>query len=173
MFKHAIVAFTHEDCLIETGVKLEEYLKTATKDLSELMNMCNQRYVPFNNRSEDEEQVMRLFELIDKTVEMNKGHYTNKLFEQFEKKIQSRIDQQIKTLTEKKAELQGILKSQSAEYVKAEIQVKENAEKKKLRRDLEISEKKTIEIKIEQKYEHVVQEKTELINHDFAYQTVK
>ncbi|XP_014901181.1 GTPase IMAP family member 4-like isoform X1 [Poecilia latipinna] len=82
--KFTVVVFTRGDQLQDT---IENYLHKSP-DLRKLTSDCKAGYVVFDNtRRENRTQVADLFEIIDKTVQLNGGHYTKDLFIKAQNKL--------------------------------------------------------------------------------------
>ncbi|XP_014901180.1 GTPase IMAP family member 4-like [Poecilia latipinna] len=82
--KYTIVVFTRGDQLKDT---IENYLHKSP-DLRKLTSDCKAGYVVFDNTcKENRTQVADLFEIIDKTVQLNGGHYTSKIYKQAQNKL--------------------------------------------------------------------------------------
>uniref|UniRef100_A0A3Q2DT01 AIG1-type G domain-containing protein n=1 Tax=Cyprinodon variegatus TaxID=28743 RepID=A0A3Q2DT01_CYPVA len=76
--KYTVVVFTRGGELEGT---IESYLNDS-EDLKKLISDCKDRYVVFENKNiGNQTQVNELFEIIDKVVELNGGHYTSKIYE--------------------------------------------------------------------------------------------
>lgn len=81
--KYTIVVFTRGDELQET---IESYLHKST-DLRKLTSDCKAGYVVFdNNCVENRTQVADLFENIDRTVQLNGGHYTSSIYKEAQRR---------------------------------------------------------------------------------------
>lgn len=75
--KHMIVLFTHGDRLVKENVSIEEYLKRASKELTQVMKECGNRYVVFDNDSQNDDQVDLLLQTIRKMItESGVSHYS-------------------------------------------------------------------------------------------------
>ncbi|MEQ2277007.1 hypothetical protein XENORESO_017507 [Xenotaenia resolanae] len=75
--KYTIVVFTRGDELKDT---IENYLRKSA-DLMKLIRDCKAGYVVFENtKKTNRTQVNDLFELIDKMVQLNGGHYTINIY---------------------------------------------------------------------------------------------
>lgn len=83
---HTIVLFTRADQL--RGKSLQQYI-AKSQDLRRLTDSCGGRYHAFNNNDmRNRSQVTELLEKIDRMIQENGGrHYTNKMFEEAQKKI--------------------------------------------------------------------------------------
>ncbi|XP_010542898.1 PREDICTED: immune-associated nucleotide-binding protein 8-like [Tarenaya hassleriana] len=88
---HIIVVFTNGDALESDGQTLDDYLTDDCPEfLKELLSVCDNRMVLFNNNSSDREQretqVKELLQLVEKAVEHNGGAtYTDELHQKIKK----------------------------------------------------------------------------------------
>uniref|UniRef100_A0A1A8G261 AIG1-type G domain-containing protein n=1 Tax=Nothobranchius korthausae TaxID=1143690 RepID=A0A1A8G261_9TELE len=81
--KYTIVVFTRGD---ELRGNIESYLHKSP-DLMKLTSDCKAGYVVFNNKCmRNHRQVADLFDKIDKTVELNGGHYTSSIYEEAQRR---------------------------------------------------------------------------------------
>nr|XP_023995055.1 GTPase IMAP family member 4-like [Salvelinus alpinus] len=85
--KYTMILFTHGDELDDGGIEL--YVNEAQEDLKTLMDQCGGRYHVFDNtKMENRGQVLDFLEKIDHMVKLNgQDHYTNKMYEEVERKI--------------------------------------------------------------------------------------
>ncbi|KAM4750146.1 GTPase IMAP family member 4-like [Anableps anableps] len=82
--KYTIVVFTMGDELKDT---IESYLHKSN-DLKKLTSDCKAGYVVFDNKSRgNRTQVADLFEYIDRTVQLNGGHYTSQIYKDAQNKL--------------------------------------------------------------------------------------
>ncbi|MED6255258.1 hypothetical protein ATANTOWER_006778 [Ataeniobius toweri] len=82
--KYTIVVFTRGDELKDT---IENYLHKSA-DLMKLIHDCKAGHVVFENTNKaNRTQVNDLFELIDKTVQLNGGHYTINIYKATQNKL--------------------------------------------------------------------------------------
>uniref|UniRef100_A0A8C1DMK3 AIG1-type G domain-containing protein n=1 Tax=Cyprinus carpio carpio TaxID=630221 RepID=A0A8C1DMK3_CYPCA len=83
---HTIILFTRADQL--SGRPLQQYI-SKSQDLRRLTDSCGGRYHAFNNNDmRNRSQVIELLEKIDRMTQENGGrHYTNKMFEEAQKKF--------------------------------------------------------------------------------------
>ncbi|KAM8933047.1 GTPase IMAP family member 4 [Lycaon pictus] len=92
--RYMILLFTRKDDL--DGMHFQDYLKDASEDIQELVDMFRDRYCVFNNRAtgtEQEAQRMQLLTLVQRVVMENEGGcYTNKMFQKAEEEIQKKIE---------------------------------------------------------------------------------
>uniref|UniRef100_A0A8C2H900 AIG1-type G domain-containing protein n=1 Tax=Cyprinus carpio TaxID=7962 RepID=A0A8C2H900_CYPCA len=84
--RHTFILFTRADQL--RGRSLQQYI-AKSQDLRRLTDSCGGRYHAFNNNDmRNRSQVTELLEKIDRMTQVNGGrHYTNKMFEEAQKKI--------------------------------------------------------------------------------------
>ncbi|KAI3981329.1 hypothetical protein MKX01_004593 [Papaver californicum] len=90
-YQYMIVVFTGGDELLGGEVTLSEYLGTkSNKPLQEVIKLCGNRVLLFDNKTKDEkkhvEQVESLMSLVNSLIAHNTGvPYTNELFEEMKK----------------------------------------------------------------------------------------
>ena len=94
VYKYLIVVFTKVDTLQGNGKlkdKFENYLQNMPKPLEYLLQVCDQRCIPFNNAAKPRKRTkyfMSLLSLIRDTVKTNGGScYTNEMYKETEKLI--------------------------------------------------------------------------------------
>ncbi|XP_023200805.1 GTPase IMAP family member 4-like [Xiphophorus maculatus] len=99
--RYSMVLFTRGDDLEDTTI--EDYL-SGSPDLQYLMSRCNGQYQVFNNRLKNKKpQVTELLKKIRTIVDRNGGsHYTNKMFQEAERKIE---EEKQRILKEKEEEI--------------------------------------------------------------------
>lgn len=106
LYKYLIVVFTRKDDLDEGNISIEEYIKTVPDYLKKILQLCDQRYIAFNNRlqaSESKEQVQSLIDKIDGMLKLNGNQYfTNILYNKAEKAMRNRHEELKRELDEKK-----------------------------------------------------------------------
>ncbi|XP_053116891.1 uncharacterized protein LOC128329532 [Hemicordylus capensis] len=83
--KFLILLFTHKDDLDQQGSDLNSFLKSADGELKELIEMAENRCIPFNNKAEGEaksQQVRELIAMVDDLVTLNGRNpiYTQEMF---------------------------------------------------------------------------------------------
>ncbi|KAM9363626.1 GTPase IMAP family member 8-like [Symphorus nematophorus] len=87
--KYTLVLFTRGDELKEKSI--ETYLKQSP-ELRKLISGCTARYVVFDNTCmENRTQVADLFEKIDEVVLLNGSHYTISMYEEAQRKMNSKL----------------------------------------------------------------------------------
>ncbi|XP_073350819.1 GTPase IMAP family member 8-like [Pagrus major] len=97
--RHSMILFTGGDLLDD--LPIEDFLDECP-DLQELVASCHGQYHVFNNRSKDRSQVTELLQKIRNIVEKNGGsHYTNKMFQEAERKIEEEKQRILKETKEK------------------------------------------------------------------------
>uniref|UniRef100_A0A8C9WSG7 Zgc:171452 n=1 Tax=Sander lucioperca TaxID=283035 RepID=A0A8C9WSG7_SANLU len=85
---YTLVLFTRGDEL--NGKSIEDYLDK-NSELSEFISDCKAGYIVFDNKCmENRTQVADLFEKIDKTVQLNGNHYTRSMYEEAQRKKNSK-----------------------------------------------------------------------------------
>ncbi|KAL2456574.1 P-loop containing nucleoside triphosphate hydrolase superfamily protein [Abeliophyllum distichum] len=96
---YMIVVFTGGDDLEENDETLEDYLgRDCPEPLKDILHMCGNRYVLFNNKTKDNsqksEQLEILLSLVNEVVDKNGGRpYTDKLFVELKKGAMKLRDQ--------------------------------------------------------------------------------
>ncbi|XP_036447074.1 GTPase IMAP family member 7-like [Colossoma macropomum] len=105
--KYTIILFTEGDRLKTKTI--EEYLATAEKELSQVVETCGGRYHVFNNKNmEHRTQVTGLMDKIFKMVsENNDGCYTNEMYKNVERAIQEREELLKSEMDEREEELRN------------------------------------------------------------------
>ncbi|XP_027891215.1 GTPase IMAP family member 4-like [Xiphophorus couchianus] len=98
--RYSMVLFTRGDDLGDTTI--EDYL-SESPDLQYLVYRCNNQYHVFNNKLKDKKpQVTELLKKIRTIVDSNGGsHYTNKMFQEAERKIEEEKQRILKEKEEK------------------------------------------------------------------------
>jgi Fe2+ transport system protein B len=124
MLNYTIVLFTRKDDLDYHGKSVDDYARQNAK-LSELLSLCENRYMAMNNRaspSEREQQVRQLVTMIDAMVTANGGsHYTSAMLQQAEEEVQKREDEMKRQLEEeKRAEIEKI-RGEVSETIRKEM----------------------------------------------------
>ncbi|KAJ9560073.1 hypothetical protein OSB04_005233 [Centaurea solstitialis] len=84
---YMIVVFTGGDEIEENGKTLDDFLSDCPEALKEVLSLCGNRYVLFNNRTNDRtkksNQVKQLLSLVKLVLEKNGGKpYSNEAFEE-------------------------------------------------------------------------------------------
>lgn len=162
--KYMIVLFTKIDTLdapskLKPQERFEEYMKTIPDDLHNILKMCDNRYIGFNNKIKDkskrEKQVNSLFDKINAMVNTNGGAcYKGEIYEKAEcdfqqstrfmreeiEKLKEEFEQKVKEEKEKE-KLRELERKAEQEKDKEKIQelerkVEEEKEKEK-KRELE------------------------------------
>lgn len=104
MYNYLMVVFTRADDLENENVAIDAYIRGGPQPLKAILHLCNNRYVPFNNRltgTEQEHQVKGLISLIDDVVNRNGGCcYTNEMYEEAEKTLLRREQEMKQKLQE-------------------------------------------------------------------------
>ncbi|XP_063447010.1 GTPase IMAP family member 4-like [Mytilus trossulus] len=103
--KYVIIIFTKIDPIKMKGIsklndKLAEYLKEVPPELESLLQLCENRYIAFNNsapKAKRKKQFKMLFQLIQVTVAKNNGiYYTSEMFEAAENIIKMEIEEEMR-----------------------------------------------------------------------------
>ncbi|XP_076115508.1 uncharacterized protein LOC143083162 isoform X2 [Mytilus galloprovincialis] len=94
MYKYLMVVFTRADDLEDTKEDFRDHVKKYPQSLMTLLNLCDNRCIPFNNKlsgESQENQVRSLINTVDKVVNENGGVcYTNEMYEEAEKTLRRR-----------------------------------------------------------------------------------
>ena len=101
--QHLIILFTRKDDLIFEGMTIFGYVNEVPEKIKDALTACNRRYVAFDNDCtgrESEVQVRKLLDMIDNILILNRGHYTNQVFEQVENTLEKRSQAIVKTCQE-------------------------------------------------------------------------
>ena len=105
VFNYSIIVFTRIDDLNADGSNLNEYVNaTSNQDFKDLLKMCKNRYLGFNNRvsyasESNEQQLKALFEMIDQVTISNNGNcFYDEVFEYTTQNIQKKREQVISRL---------------------------------------------------------------------------
>ncbi|KAK6305766.1 hypothetical protein J4Q44_G00245460 [Coregonus suidteri] len=137
--RYTMILFTHGDELDNGGIK--QYVNDAQDDLKTLVNQCGGRYHVFDNtKMENRGQVLDFLEKIDHMVKINcQDHYTNKMYEEVERKIchkeeelRKQYEEELQKLQEQEKQLlpehQEKIKTlrEEIEALKESLQEKEN-----------------------------------------------
>ncbi|XP_075875945.1 GTPase IMAP family member 8-like [Nelusetta ayraudi] len=123
--RYCLVLFTHGDCL--EGRPIEDFLKES-RDLLEVVGRCNGRYHVFNNKLKDDSQVLELLHKIRALTEKNGGgHYTSKMFQHTEKKIEEDKEQILREQKEKNERELQEMERNVRETLELRIGVPENS----------------------------------------------
>ncbi|XP_024973102.1 immune-associated nucleotide-binding protein 9-like [Cynara cardunculus var. scolymus] len=87
---YMIVVFSGGDDIEEDGQTLQDFLYDCPEPLKEILRLCGDRFVLFDNRTKDEtkkaDQVQQLLSLVNMVLENNGGQpYTNEIFTDLKK----------------------------------------------------------------------------------------
>ncbi|CAM6053577.1 unnamed protein product [Sphagnum tenellum] len=109
MYNYLIVLFTGGDDLDYDDASLEDFIRGSPPSLKEILHLAGNRYITFNNRSRDEQtmvrQVQALFDMIKGTVASNGGsYYTNDMYLEAEALLKAREEQKRREAEAKKQE---------------------------------------------------------------------
>ncbi|KAJ8312321.1 hypothetical protein KUTeg_009694 [Tegillarca granosa] len=138
MYNYLMVVFTRADDLDNENVAIDDYVK-GSEPLKAILHLCNNRYVPFNNRltgTEQEHQVKKLISLIDDVVNRNGGCcYTNEMYEEAEKTLLRREQEMRQKLQEEeRKKIENIRRHLQEEFDKKFKEAKQAQDK--LARDI-------------------------------------
>lgn len=143
---HMIVLFTHGDSLVKDNVPIEEYLKRASKELTQVLEECGNRYVVFDNSSENADQVDLLLQTIRKMItESGVSHYSPDFTSMFNEANTSEADS--KVLLTENANLENVGVNRTGEHrEEAEEEARKlRKENEKLKQRIKETEIKAIE----------------------------
>lgn len=101
---HMIILFTRKDDLVFEGMTIFGYVNEVPEQIKNALTACNRRYVAFDNHCtgrESEVQVRKLMDVIDNILILNRRHFTNQVFVQFENQLKIRSDCIVKAYQEK------------------------------------------------------------------------
>lgn len=109
---YTIVLFTHADLL--KGKSVEEYV-AESKHLQRLVNECGGRHHSLiNDMKQSRVQVRELLEKIEKMVKSNGGgHYTNKMYQEAQEKLEKERKQREKEEKQRKKEEEEELRKEA------------------------------------------------------------
>ncbi|KAL1282109.1 hypothetical protein QQF64_000912 [Cirrhinus molitorella] len=137
---YTIALFTHGDRL--EGKNIHKFLRNSSKLVS-FIKTCGGGFHVFNNEENNPQQVVQLFEQIDKIVTVNGGHYTNEMLDTVEKEIEvekfhilkEQEEQKQKEMNDLRAKLEGEAFEKAKERLdnKFEQQARWQAEKNIIR----------------------------------------
>ncbi|XP_073713919.1 GTPase IMAP family member 8 [Misgurnus anguillicaudatus] len=144
----SIILFTGGDKLMDETI--ENYVKVIeSEELKKLIRDCGDRYLAFNNETQDRTQVMKLIKMIEEMKTRNRGRYfTNSMFEEAEMSIKKRTEEILK---EKEKEIQA---------QKDELKVKHEIEMKNMMKRMEEEKRKADEERVQMENKFKEQEET-------------
>lgn len=130
--RYLIVLFTKVDHLgrrLSDEEKFQNFINNIPQDLKTFLQTCDNRYLWLNNYADDtkEDQVVKLFEMIEKMVQRNGGScYTSTLYKQVERRIQETIQQaraeEIRKAMAEREELQQKIKAEQEKKNKQKLE---------------------------------------------------
>ncbi|KAJ8312432.1 hypothetical protein KUTeg_009805 [Tegillarca granosa] len=104
MYNYLLVVFTRADDLENENTTIESYVKEGPPELKAIVELCNNRYIAFNNRLrgiDQEHQVKRLISIIDDIVRKNESScFTNDMYMETEKTLLRQEQEMKKTIQE-------------------------------------------------------------------------
>ncbi|CAC5374933.1 GTPase IMAP family member 4 [Mytilus coruscus] len=104
MYNYLMVIFTRADDLEGENVDIKDYVRNCPQSLKEILNLCDHRYIPFNNKLDgyrQEQQVKKFISSVDDVVHKNGGIcYSNEMYEEAEKTLRRREDELKRKLKE-------------------------------------------------------------------------
>jgi len=136
ILNYMVVIFTGGDELEENEQTFEDYLRTSSPTLKEVLCQCNDRKVIFYNRTKEatvkEKQRSELLKQIDIIIDQNGGRpYTNELFREAQESLsRKKMEQMAKAHVEQIKQLHEQMEKAYAKQNSIEIkQLKEEKEK--------------------------------------------
>ncbi|CAC5363821.1 unnamed protein product [Mytilus coruscus] len=94
MYNYLLVVFTRADELVKNNQNITDYVRGCPQSLKEILELCHNRYIPYDNTLSDsrlELQVKDLIGKVDEMVNRNNGNwYTNEMYEEAKKLMQRR-----------------------------------------------------------------------------------
>ncbi|VDI78282.1 phosphatidylinositol 4-kinase A [Mytilus galloprovincialis] len=163
IYDHLFVVFTRADELETNDQDIKEYIRNCPESLKEILELCHNRYIPFNNKLSDSRQELQVKDLIakvDKMVQNNKGFcYTNEIYEEAKNALQRHEDEiKLKLKEEEQRKVQHL----QDEFDKKITMV--NGEMEKLSNEIKQieSEKQTVESREAQTRDQIIVLQTEL-----------
>ena len=141
LYERAVIVFTGGDDLEADEITFENFIKSSNKRLRDLLKVCGNRAIVFNNRlplygDARRQQVKKLLTKVDEVMKStNYTYYTNEIYEAFEEKINEEIEKRMKEQRRKEQALVEAL-----EALKAEKQKREQAEAEIKRHEEELRE---------------------------------
>ncbi|KAF3684017.1 putative mads box protein [Capsicum annuum] len=126
---YMVVVFTGGDDLEDNDVTLDDYLTDRPEPLQEILAMCQNRHVLFDNRSKDPikkaDQLKELLEQVSLVVEMNGGKpYTNDIFKKLKDEAvnfndqKATVDSSARHSEQEKKELQDVMHRSHEEQIR-------------------------------------------------------
>lgn len=104
IYNFLTVVFTRADDLVNDNMTIESYVKEASQQLKEILQLCDNRYVPFNNKltgANQELQVKQLISKIDDVINKNGGScFTNEMYQEAEKTLHRQEEEMKRKLQE-------------------------------------------------------------------------
>ncbi|GJX68046.1 immune-associated nucleotide-binding protein 9 [Tanacetum coccineum] len=91
IYDYIIIVFTGGDELEDDGMSLEDFVRNSPDALKEILRLCGDRRVLFDNKTKDHtkkaDQVQELLNCVNTVLENNGGEpYTNEMFTELQKK---------------------------------------------------------------------------------------
>lgn len=104
MYNYLMVIFTRADDLEGENLDIKDYVRNCPQSLKEILDLCDHRYIPFNNKldgSRQDQQVRKFISSVDGVVHKNGGIcYSNEMYEEAEKTLRRREDELKRKLKE-------------------------------------------------------------------------
>lgn len=124
VFRYFIIVFTKRDEMESNGITLDDFMKTVPDYFMNIIEKCNYRCISINNkapRSERSDQVRTLFDMIDRVVSKNYGHYTNEMYLKAEEEMRCEEEKARKERERKEEEEIQELKRKIKEELKMDL----------------------------------------------------
>ncbi|KAF5817423.1 putative AIG1-type guanine nucleotide-binding (G) domain-containing protein [Helianthus annuus] len=145
IYDYMIIVFTCGDELDEDGKSLDEFLSGCSEQLKEVLCLCGNRCVLFDNRSKDEakklSQVHELLSQVNMVLDKNGGKpYSSEIFAMFKKEF---AENESLTLNDK--QLKPLIELLESKFIEIELKLKKLLEEEQAARLK--AEMKAIEVK--------------------------
>ncbi|XP_063398035.1 GTPase IMAP family member 9-like [Mytilus trossulus] len=125
VLRYIIILFTRKDDLVKDNISLDQFIVDSTPELKSLLYKCNNRYIAFDNKSDNaskEKQCKELFLLIHAMLLENEGHFfTNKMLLEAESNLEIRLMQIAKVEKEKQNEEINKIKRKERRKMRKEL----------------------------------------------------
>ncbi|XP_052059500.1 GTPase IMAP family member 9-like isoform X2 [Mytilus californianus] len=128
IFRYMIILFTRKDDLEKDNVPLDQFIVDSTPELKSLLHKCNNRYIAFDNSSDNaskEKQCGELILLINEMLQENDGHFfTNEMLLVAESNLQIRLVRIAEEEEEKQNEEINRIKRKERRKIRKELDSK-------------------------------------------------
>ncbi|XP_072032146.1 uncharacterized protein [Amphiura filiformis] len=156
--RYGIVVYTHADYVTQDGKTIEDYL--LLDHHKKLLQECQNRYVVFDNtvkpkKSENKEQVRKLFGLIERTIKENEGSfYSSEVIQAASPELKDKGE-----LEEEGQEKVPYLVREKQRLAELEQKRQRIADEKKKQRDTKLLKEKQKAAELEKKMQKIAEEK--------------